>query len=137
MGHYHGTMHTCSTGRSTREIEGAEEARAQQGQIGWPSDQEYYEVIRDNLLTNSKATLDDLRRAEYVYGGTAVDLLKGKTNYKPVNTSASSSIEHIPLPPIILKAHPSDNLDVDFMYVRGAPYLLIKSTKVKSTKLKL
>ena len=118
MGHYQGTMHTCSTGRSTREIQGAEEACAQQGQIGWPSDQEYYEIIRDNLLTNSKATLDDLRRAEYVYGGTAVDLLKGKTVYKPVNTSAS--IERIPLPPIILKAHPSDDLDVNFMYVRGA-----------------
>jgi len=114
---------------SRREIEGAEEARAQQGQIGWPSDQKYYEIIRDNLLPHSKATIDDLRRAEHIYGGTAVDLLKGKTVYKPVNTSAS--IERIPLPPIILKAHPSDDLDVDFMYVQGAPYLLMKSTKVK------
>ena len=32
---------------SRREIEGA--AREQQGQIGWPSDQEYHEIIRDNL----------------------------------------------------------------------------------------
>jgi len=114
---------------SRREIQGAEEARAQQGQIGWPSDQEYYKIIRDNLLTNSKATLDDLRRAEHIYGGTAVDLLKGKTVYKPVNTSAS--IKRIPFPPIVLKAYPSDALDVDFMYVQGAPYLLMKSTKVK------
>jgi len=112
-----------------------EAARAQQGQIGWPSDQEYYKIIRDNLLTNSKATLDDLRRAEHIYGATAVDLLKGKTVYKPVNTSAS--IKRIPLPPIVLKAHPSDDLDVDFIYVQDAPYLLMKSTKVKSTQLKL
>jgi hypothetical protein len=42
------------------EVEGAEAAREQQGQIGWPSDQEYHEIIRDNLLKNSKATLDDL-----------------------------------------------------------------------------
>ena len=112
-----------------REIEGAEAARAQQGQIGWPSDQQYYEIIRDNLLINSKATLDDLRRAEHIYGGPAVDLLKGKTVYKPVNTSAS--IARIPLPPIILKAHPSDDLDIDFMYVQGAPYLLMKSNKIK------
>jgi hypothetical protein len=114
---------------SRREIEGAEAARAQQGQIGWPSDQEYYEIIRDNLLTNSKATLDDLRRAEHIFGGTAVDLLKGKTVYKPVNTHAS--IERVPLPPIILKTHPSDDLDIDFLYVQGAPYLLMKSAKIK------
>jgi hypothetical protein len=104
---------------SRREIEGAEAARAQQGQIGWPSDQECYEIIRDNLLTNSKATLDDLRRAEHVFGGTAVDLLKGKTACKPVNTHAS--IERTPLPPIILKTHPSDDLDIDFLCVQGAP----------------
>jgi hypothetical protein len=35
---------------SRREIEGAEAAREQQGQTGWPSDQEYHEIIRDNLL---------------------------------------------------------------------------------------
>jgi hypothetical protein len=114
---------------SRREIEGAEAARAQQGQIGWPSDLEYYEIIRDNLLTNSKATLDDLRRAEHIFGGTAVDLLKGKTVYKPINTHAS--IERVPLPPIILKTHPSDDLDIDFLYVQGAPYLLMKSAKIK------
>ena len=34
---------------SRHEIEGAETAREQQGQIGWPSDQEYHEIIRDNL----------------------------------------------------------------------------------------
>ena len=41
------------------------------------------------------------------------------------------SIERISLPPIILKTHPSDDLDVDFLYVQGAPYLLMKSTKIK------
>ena len=111
------------------EIEGAEAAREQQGQIGWPSDQEYHEIIRDNLLKNSKATLDDLRRAEHIFGGTAVNLLKGKTVYKAVNTN--TSIERVPLPPIILKTHPSEDLDIDFFYVQGAPYLFIKSTKIK------
>lgn len=94
---------------SRREIEGAEAAREQQGQIGWPSDQEYHEqIIRDNLLKNSKATLDDLRRAEHSFGGTAVDLLKGKT-----------------------VTHPSEDLDIDFFYVQCVPYLFIKSTKIK------
>jgi hypothetical protein len=58
-----------------------------------------------------------------------VDLLKGKTVYKAINTAAS--IERIPLPPIILKTHPSEDLDIDFFYVQGAPYLIIKSTTIK------
>ena len=56
-------------------------------------------------MKNSKVTLDDLRRAEYIFGGPAVNLLKGKTFYSPVNTSRP--IERIPLPPHILKTHPS------------------------------
>ena len=35
-----------------REVKGAEDAREQQGQIGWPSDQEYYEIIRDSNMNN-------------------------------------------------------------------------------------
>ena len=114
---------------SRREIEGAEKAREQQGQFCWPSDQEYYEIIRDNRIKNSKVTLDDLRRAEYIFGGPAVNLLKGKTFYTPVNPNRP--VERIPLPPHILKTHPTDNLDIDFMYCQGAPYLLMKTAVVK------
>jgi hypothetical protein len=114
---------------SRREIEGAEKAREQQGQIGWPSDQEYYKIIRDNRMRNSKVTLNDLRIAEYIYGGPAVNLLKGKTVYSPVNTSRP--IERVPLPPHILKTHPTDSLDIDFMYCQGAPYLLMKTQVIK------
>jgi hypothetical protein len=68
-------------------------------------------------------------RAEHIFGGTAVNLLKGKTVYKAVNTN--TSIERVPLPPTILKTHPSEDLDIDLFYVQGAPYLFIKSTKIK------
>ena len=123
------TVHENKQFYNRREIVGAEAAREQQGQIGWPSDQEYYEIIRDNKLKNSKATLDDLRRAEHIYGGPAVNLLKGKTVYKPVNTNSPFTRVH--LPPIILKTHPTDSIDVDFLYCQGAPYLLIKSHLIK------
>ena len=33
--------------------------------------------------------------------------------------------------PLIQETHPSDNLDIDFLYCQGAPYLLIKSTTIK------
>ena len=101
---------------SRRETRGAEAARDQQGQIGWPSDQLYYEYVRDNLIKNSKATLDDLRRAQYLFGGPTVELLKGKTLYTPINTNRP--IERVSLPPLIQETHPSDNLDIDFYTAR-------------------
>jgi len=110
---------------SRREIRGAEAARDQNGQIGWPSDQLYYEYVRDNLIKNSKATLDDLRRGQYLFGGPAVELLKGKTFYTPINPN--KPMERVSVPPIIQETHPSDNLDTDFLYCQGAPSLIMKS----------
>ena len=58
-----------------------------------------------------------------------MELLKGKTFYTPINTNRP--IERVSLPPLIQETHPSDNLDIDFLYCQGAPYLLIKSTTIK------
>ena len=58
-----------------------------------------------------------------------MNLLKGKTVYSPVNISRP--IECVLLPPHILKTHPSDSLDIDFMYCQGAPYLLMKTQVTK------
>ena len=58
-----------------------------------------------------------------------MELLKGKTFHTPINTN--SPIERVSLPPLIQETHPSDNLDIDFLYCQGAPYLLIKSTTIK------
>lgn len=58
-----------------------------------------------------------------------MDILKGKSSYKPMNIK--SNIQRIPLPPVILETHPSEALDIDFFYVQGAPYLTIKSVSIK------
>ena len=112
-----------------REVKAAEAARDLQGRVGWPSDQEYHEIIRDNLITNSAVTTDDLQRATHIFGGSATELLKGKSVYTPVNTK--STIAKIPLAPIILQTHPNDEIDIDFLYVQGAPYLLMKAKDIK------
>ena len=125
-------LNTVSENRSfysRREVQGAELAREQQGRIGWPSDQEYHEILRDNLIINSKATLDDIQRANHIMGGTAVEILKGKSTYKPTNIRAP--IARVPLPPIILKTHPKEDIDIDFMFIQSAPYLLLKSVLIK------
>ena len=112
-----------------QEVRGADTAREQQGQIGWPSDQEYYKIVRDNQMKNNICSLHDIKRADHIYGGHAVYLLKGNSTYKAINVK--QDIERIPLPPIILETHPTDELDIDFLYVQGAPYLLVKSQLIK------
>ena len=51
-----------------REIKGAENARLQQEAIGWPSSDYYKYIIKENLLTNTDITLDDIERAQHIYG---------------------------------------------------------------------
>ena len=73
-------INTVSENKSfytNKEIKGAEAAREQQAQLGWPSDQEYYEIVRDNKINNSKGTVDDIQRAKHIYGGMVVDIIKG------------------------------------------------------------
>ena len=113
---------------SRLKIEGADKARILQSRLGWPSDQQYKEAIRDNLIMNADVTIDDINRAEAIYG-KAVPLIKGKmVRKRPKHLSDVPRVE-LPLP--LLKHHPSDELDIDFLYIQGAPYLLTKTRKIK------
>ena len=53
---------------SMAEIKGADNARKQQEEIGWPSDGFYHEIIKENLLINTEITIDDVQRAKHIYG---------------------------------------------------------------------
>ena len=92
------------------EIKGADEARQIQQEIGWPSITAFRNIIKNNLITNPEITIDDVNRAELIYG-PATPLLQGKmTRVKP-NTN---KIEKIPLPLPISTHHSNVNMCVDF-----------------------
>ena len=61
---------------SMAEIKGADNARKQQEEIGWPSDVFYHNIIKENLLINTEITLDDVQRARHIYG-PAKPILQG------------------------------------------------------------
>ena len=109
-----------------REIKGAENARLQQEAIGWPSDDFYQYIIKENLLTNTEVTLDDIQRARHIYG-PAKPLLQGAmTRLKPT----TNKIEKIPLTLPVSTQHQSVNLSVDFFYVNGHVFFTSKSAKL-------
>jgi len=47
-----------------------------QQKIGWPSDGFYKHIIKEKLLTNTEITIDDLHRADHIFG-PAKPLLQG------------------------------------------------------------
>ena len=51
-----------------REIEGADNARILQQLLNWPSTQKIKEIIAGNQLRNCDITVDDINRAEAIYG---------------------------------------------------------------------
>ena len=114
---------------SRLEIEGrADKARILQSRSGWPSDQQFKEAIRDNLVMNAGITVDDIHRTEAIYG-KAVPIIKRKMVRKRPKHVSNVPRFRIPVPQ--LKHHPTDELDIDFLYTQGAPYVLSKTHKVK------
>jgi hypothetical protein len=109
-----------------QEIKGAEAARTLQQEIGWPSTSTFKTIISKNLIQNSGITVDDIHRAEIIFG-TPTPLLKGKMVRRlPIQ----NKIEKIQLPIPIADRHKKINLYLDFFFVNGYAFLHSKSSKI-------
>ena len=120
------TVHNNKKFYSHREIQGADRARALQATLGWPSASTFLRIIGNNLINNSTVTVDDIKRADHIYG-VAVPLLQGQM----VRTTPSSvRIQSTPIPAPIIKQHPTLQLYLDFFFVNNIPFLHTKSSQV-------
>jgi hypothetical protein len=109
-----------------QEIKGAEKARLIQQEIGWPSSSTFKTIIGKNLISNSGITIDDINRAEAIFG-TPTPLLKGKIIRKlPIQ----NKVQKIPLPIPIADRHKKIQLYLDFFFVNGYAFLHTKSSKI-------
>jgi hypothetical protein len=94
--------------------------------MGWASTTAFRTIIKNNLITNTEVTIDDVNMAEIIYG-TATPLLQGKmVRVKP----KINNIEKIPLPLPISTHHNNVNICINFFYVNGQPFLSSKSAKL-------
>ena len=113
---------------SPREIERADKARFLQSQLAWPSTSDFKSYVRDNLLLNCPITVQDITRADAIYG-PQVPMLRGKKVRQALNEF--TSMPRIFVPPEILKHHPTDEIDLDFFFVNGNPFLHTKTKTIK------
>ena len=108
------------------EIKGAEEARRIQQLIGWPSTTTFKRIVALNMLRNCPITVDDIVRAEAIYG-TPTPLCKGKMTRL---ATTKIKLQKIPLPLPISKHHQQVNIYIDIFYVNRIPFFHTKSGKV-------
>jgi hypothetical protein len=95
---------------TAQEIKGAENARLLQQQTGWPSTDNLKSYIKKQLLDNCRVTVDDVNRADIIFG-PAEPTLEGKMIKKNPN---GCKIKRVPLPLPILQHHKDLELFIDF-----------------------
>jgi hypothetical protein len=99
----------------------ADRARKLQQYISWPSISSYKKYVSANLLQNANTTIDDINRAEFIYG-PLVPQLQGKMTHAPATTPIQQQhLLTLPLP--IAKHHSNVHLCVDFFFVNGMSFL--------------
>ena len=81
---------------------------------------------KNNLVINSGTIINDINRAELIFG-TPTPLLKGKMRQQ---TPIQNKIEKIPLPLQIAERHQQIQIYLDFFYVNGHVFLHTKSDKI-------
>ena len=112
---------------SHKEIDGANEARKLQQLIDWPNTTSFKHYTFNNMIHNTKVTVEDINRAEKIYG-PGLPVLSGKiVRIKPVfDEKMPESI----LPLEIAENHRNVQLHVDFLFVKRRPYPHTKAEKI-------
>jgi hypothetical protein len=124
-------LNTVAENKATytrREIEGADKARLLYKKIGRPSEQEFTEILQDNLIRNCPVTSDDAKRALQIYGPD-VATLKGKT-VKQQNRGIPN-YQAVQIPGPIIDRYRDVRLFIDIFWVNGSPYFHTISQWIK------
>ena len=117
------TVANNQLGYTKKQIDQAINARRLHQELGWPSTQDLKLYIKTNVLKNCKVTVEDVDRAEYIYG-KPTPILQGKmTNSK----QRTKNIVRTQPPHGLTKEQCRVNLFIDIMYVNRIPFLLCKS----------
>ena len=101
------------------EIERANKARHYQSTLVWPPLTTYVQYVSQNLLNNCDINVDDIMRAEKIYG-PAPNLLKG--TMKREKPTSHLHLQKIPLPAHMLSTLRDVTLFINIFYVNGSPF---------------
>ena len=83
--------------------------------------------LQDNLINNSTVTVEDVNRANIIYGPSIPNIQGQMTRRRPIT---HEKLARVPLPPIIQQQHHKIALSMDFFFVNGNIFFHTKSHKV-------
>jgi len=102
------------------QINRADRARKLQEYIGWPSTISFKNYVQKHLIKNTDVCIEDINRAEFIYG-PAAPLLQGKMT-RPTALPRVMGKRLVTLPAPIEKFHRDVDLCIDYFFVNGLPF---------------
>ena len=84
-----------------KEVIAVEEAQRLQQRLGWPSLDQFKQIVANNLIRNSNTTIADIERAQFIFG-TPTPLIQCKMIRSP---NPKERIPRVSIPPSILIHH--------------------------------
>ena len=107
------TVKKAAEGYSQRQVNLARTARQLQSMVGHPSTRDLKHIVKCNMLTNCPVSVQDIERAEKIFG-PSVPILKGKTTRK---TPDAIVLDYVAVPRSIIEANKNLNLFGDIFYI--------------------
>ena len=110
---------------SQAEIDGAKAARSLLAKIGRPSTRDYIKILKGNMLPNAAVTVNDVKRAELLYGPD-LGTLKGKTTRRKAPYVDTRDV----VPPSIAEEYKDVTIAIDVLHVNNIAFLATISRKI-------
>ena len=129
---YHSPVQTIRgnyEGFTKKQVQRATLARRLMGMIGAPTERDYQDMVRQNLLQDCPITPSDIANAHTIFGPDLVNI-RGKTvRRKPSHVNT----EIVEIPQQILFNQRNVTLSADVMFVNQVPFLVSSSRNINLT----
>jgi hypothetical protein len=121
------TVKANREGFTDRDYERAKRARKSLGLVGYPSPRDFKNMVSSNMIKNCPVTPSDVSNANKIFGPDLATL-KGKTVRQ---TPPPVITDYVQIPQEILSLNRNVTLTIDIMFVKGLPFIVSISRKIK------
>jgi hypothetical protein len=123
------TVKSNHDGLTNREFEKAKAARRALGLFGYPSQRDFKNMVRSNMIKNCSATSTDINNAHKIFGDD-IATLRGKT---VTNTPDAVVADYVEIQKEILDMNKAVTIAAAMMLANGLPFAVTRSQKIKFT----
>ncbi|KAL7503385.1 hypothetical protein ACHAXN_001183 [Cyclotella atomus] len=107
-------------GYTKQEIEAARSAREAQAMMGHPTDREFRNMVRTNMIQNCPITVEAVDHSNKLFGPDLAGV-RGRTVREK---QAHVHVEYVQIPRSIMERFQHVAIAVDVMFVKGVPFLV-------------